>query len=450
MKVGFGQVTITPPVGWTMPGGFFDSKGEGVHDDLYVKAVVMSDSTNTVAIAACDSLSVSRSTVIKAREIAAERTGISPSDIMVCATHTHEGGPVANALGSKADSRYLEMLVHQIATAICEAKRRSSEAQVCFGAGEVSGVSFNRRFRMKDGKVATHPGKGNTDIVAPAGSIDPILGVMGVKTMVGTFMGALIDFSMHCTVMGGSLYSADYPHYLSETVRRVLGEGSVIVFLNGACGDVTQVDNLNPRPPEFGEEWARRIGTALGGEAVKILATANYVKDHYGVEAKSSIPRISLRDVSAEENRWAREMLEKGQGLPFTERIFGMKPASAEIEKVYAREIILLLDEKKKESTVEAEIQAIRVGPIALVGVPGELFASLGLKIKQATGFEHIFIVELANGCVGYIPTAEAFAEGGYEVRTARSSKLVPEAGAMITGEAVKLLNEIKSKTHSR
>jgi len=230
-----------------MPGGFFDSKAEGIHDDMYVKAVVLSNS-RPAAIAACDSLSVSRSTVVRARKIAAEMTGISPSDIMVCATHTHTGGPVANALGSKADGRYLEMLVHQIATAISEAKRASVEAQLGFGRGEVNGVSFNRRFIMRDDYVATHPGKMNPDIVAPAGPVDASLGVVGVKSMDGTFMGALINYSMHCTVMGGSLYSADYPHYLSETIRRAFGNEPATVFLNGACGDVTQVDNLDPRP----------------------------------------------------------------------------------------------------------------------------------------------------------------------------------------------------------
>ena len=251
MKVGFGQVTITPPAGWTMPGGFYDSKADGIHDDLHVKAVVFNDA-QPAAIAVCYSLSVNRSTVVKSRKIAAEMTGIPPSNIMVCATHTHSGGPVANALGSEADDRYLEMLVHQIATAIGEAKRGSVEAQVGFGIGEVSGVSFNRRFMMKDGYVATHPGKMNPDIVAPAGLVDTSLGVVGVKTLDGTIMGALINYSMHCTVMGGSLYSADYPHYLSETIRRALRGEAVTVFLNGACGDVTQVDNLDPRPPEFG------------------------------------------------------------------------------------------------------------------------------------------------------------------------------------------------------
>jgi len=442
MKVGFGQVTITPPAGWTMPGGFFDSKADGIHDDLHVKAVVFDDA-QPAAIAVCDSLSVNRSTVVRARKIASEMTGIPPSNIMVSATHTHEGGPVANALGSEADDRYLEILVHQIATAISEAKRGSVEAQLGFGIGEVSGVPFNRRFIMKDGYVATHPGKMNPDIVAPAGPVDTSLGVVGVKALDGTFMGALINYSMHCTVMGGSLYSADYPHYLSETIRMASGGESVIVFLNGACGDVTQVNNLDPRPPEFGEEWARKIGMALGGEALKVLAKIDYVRENE-VRIGSSILKIPLRAIDSEEAEWAREMLDKKRGPPLTRRVFGMEPANVEIEKAYAREIMLLLDEKKVEPTVEAEIQAIKIGPGTFVGVPGELFTSLGLKIKDSSKSKYTFIVELANGCVGYIPTPEAFGEGGYEIRTARSSKLIPEAGTMIADEAIELINKIR------
>lgn len=440
MKVGFGQVTITPPAGWTIPGGFFDNIAEGIHDDLYVKAVVFTEA-QPVAIAVCDSLSINRSTVVRARKIAADRTGIQPSNIMVCATHTHTGGPVANALGSKADDRYLEMLVHQIATAIGEAKRASVEAQVGFGMVDVSGISFNRRFLMRGGYVATHPGKMNPDIVAPAGPVDTSLGLVGVKSMDGTFMGALINYSMHCTVMGGSLYSADYPHYLSETVSGAVGGEPVTVFLNGACGDVTQVNNLDPRPPEFGEEWARRIGTVLGGEALKLIARIDYVGEDE-VKAKSSILMIPLRDIGEGEREWARAMLDGRCGHPLAGRVFGVGPANVEIEKAYAREIMLLLDERAVEPRAEAEIQVIQIGPCLFVGVPGELFASLGLRIKGSSKFKYTFIIELANGCVGYIPTPEAFGEGGYEVRTARSSKLVPEAGNMITDEAIKLIND--------
>jgi len=442
MKVGFGQVTITPPAGWTIPGGFFDSKAEGIHDDLHVKAVVLTDA-RPAAIAVCDSLSISRSTVVRARKIAAERTGISPSNIMVCATHTHTGGPVANALGSKADGRYLEMLVHQIATAISEAKRASVEAQVGFGRGEVNGVSHNRRFMMRDGFVATHPGKMNPDIVAPAGPVDASLGVMGVKSVDGTFMGALVNYSMHCTVMGGSLYSADYPYYLSETIRRAFGNGPVTIFLNGACGDVTQVNNLDPRPPEFGEGWARAIGTVLGGEALKVLAGIDYVGDDE-VRVESSTLRIPLRDIGEGEREWAKAMLDGECSQPLTGSVFGVGPADVEIEKAYAREIMLLIDERAIEPTAEAEIQAIKIGPGVFVGVPGELFASLGLRIKGSSKSMYTFIVELANGCVGYIPTPEAFGEGGYEVRTARSSKLIPEAGTMIADEAIELVNKIQ------
>jgi len=161
------------------------------------------------------------------------------------------------------------------------------------------------------------------------------------------------------------------------------------------------------------------------------------------VRTESSTLRIPLRDIGEGEREWARAMLDGGCGQPLAGRVFGIGPANVEIERAYAREIMLLLGERAVEPTAEAEIQAIKIGPGVFVGVPGELFASLGLRIKGSSKSKYTFIVELANGCVGYIPTPEAFREGGYEVRTARSSKLVPEAGEMIANEAIRLLNEV-------
>jgi hypothetical protein len=111
--------------------------------------------------------------------------------------------------------------------------------------------------------------------------------------------------------------------------------------------------------------------------------------------------------------------------------------------QMYAREVVLLTESEHPQ--VEAEVQALRVGDAAFVGLPGEPFVELGLLLKQASPFAHTYIAGLANGWEGYIPTRAAFAEGGYEVRTARSSKLHPDAGDMMVAAGAELLRELAS-----
>ena len=80
-----------------------------------------------------------------------------------------------------------------------------------------------------------------------------------------------------------------------------------------------------------------------------------------------------------------------------------------------------------------------------MVFLPGEVFVEFGLKIKESSRFKPTLVVELCNSGLGYIPTREAFMQNtGYEERLSRSSRLIPEAGDLITETAINLLKEVK------
>jgi hypothetical protein len=128
--------------------------------------------------------------------------------------------------------------------------------------------------------------------------------------------------------------------------------------------------------------------------------------------------------------------------LEEAKRILG-EDGEPTVERIYARELVLLAEEVKEKPFVDAEVQTIAIGRAALVAIPGELFCQFGLDIKRASPFPTTFVVTCANGMVGYLPTPEAFKGGGYEVRLARSSQLVPDAGNQLVGEALQLLQSL-------
>ena len=429
LRAGFAQTDITPAVGAEVPGGFEKSFNKGVHDPLWVEAACFERAGEKLAVVGVDLIMIPAEVVSAARAQAGARCGISAENIMVAASHTHNGGPVVDCFRVARDAAYCGLVAERIADTVVKAAENMVEARVGAGSGREDSVGFNRRFKMKDGTVRTHPGKMNPDIVASAGPIDPEVAVIGVQDVQGRFLGCVVNYALHGTTMGGNLISADWPCYLRQTVRGGMGVDGGVVFLNGACGDVTQVDNRNARPAEFGEAWSRRVGMTVGAEALKVLARMEYAADA-PLAAASRHLALPIRDLAASDDELlARERPATGLGTGH--------------EEIYRNEAGLLRAIKLMSPTVDVEVQALRIGPAAIVSNPAEFFCALGLEIKKDSPWKPTLVAELANGYCGYVPTAAAFHEGGYEIRTARSSFLDPVSGGEIARASTDLLGKL-------
>ena len=173
MKAGFAARCITPLLGKEVPGLFEKRYAEGVHDDLYVRAAVVDDGKNCVALVQCDTVKISAEMTARARKAAESLCGIPGNNCFLSATHTHSGGPVFASFISDADTEYQDFIADQAGHAIVEAYRARRPVLAGTGASPAEGIAFNRRFVMKDGSQVTHPGKMNPDIVEPAGPANP-------------------------------------------------------------------------------------------------------------------------------------------------------------------------------------------------------------------------------------------------------------------------------------
>lgn len=109
-------------------------------------------------------------------------------------------------------------------------------------------------------------------------------------------------------------------------------------------------------------------------------------------------------------------------------------------------ELVKDLEEGKADFTIPVETQAIAIGDYAIVGLPGEIFVNIGLKIAEESPFGVTIPVSHANGAIGYVPTADQVPLGGYEVERARASRygifIAPESDRRMIEGALEALRK--------
>jgi hypothetical protein len=415
-----------------MPGGFTKRKGKAARDKLLAVACVLYDGKTAVTLVGIDALFITRPTVLVARRLIQKATKVPAANVLIGASHTHTGGPMADCLGSDADPTYLDKVARAISGAVQSGWNALHAAEVGIGTGSEGRISFNRRFLMRDGREITHPGKPGSphhaDIVGPAGPIDPDVGVLAARNPKGQVTGVVVNFACHSTVVGGDRFSPDYAGYLRKHLKAHYGAATPVVFLLGACGDITQVDNQS-RAVEFGDKHADMMGMKLAAETVRTIDRMTWLKEAPTAAATENV-LLPLRP----------------EPDPNRERpAFGLG-SGAFVDRVYESERKKVAEERKKNPRLACEVQALRVGPLGIVANGAEYFCEYGLRIKKASRLTPTWVVSLANEWIGYVPTAQAFVGGGYEPRTARSSKMSPDTGQRLVEIGLKALGKVTPK----
>src|SRR5690606_38336377 len=164
-----------------------------------------------------------------------------------------------------------------------------------FGLGKEDTVAFNRRIQMRSGLSYSHPGRNNPDNGDYAGPIDPEVGVIGVWNPDGKLSGCVVNFSCHATA-SGPWVSANWIYYMEQAIRGYFGKEVVVVFLQGASGDVTQVDNLSKFTAPESDAWSQLVGGRVGAEAVKVLLGMSQTRvNEVPLAAKQNTWKIARR-----------------------------------------------------------------------------------------------------------------------------------------------------------
>jgi hypothetical protein len=436
LKAGVAKVDTTPPVGVRLAGfGERVFPSLAVHDPLWARAVVFDNGESRVGIVAVDLLGVSADAVAAVRRGAAS-LDIAPQALLVAATHTHSGPVFPEDDTLTADERaYWEELPERLIAVLKEATDVLSPARVGVASGW-SAIGINRREVTPEGTVVL--GRNHF------GRFDPEVGVVRIDHASGEPMACLFTYACHAVCLSGDSYltTADFPGFAVHAVEERI-PGAMGVFLNGACG------NVNPREAAVGHGYASGGSFMIAEHAGSALARETASVWHRAVPHDNSSLSYSSRAIELPTNRprairRAEESLrreERATACPprqWSPYLLWYNPPNPERARQRLQELM-----NQEDAPVSCEIQAVRVGPVTLLAWPGEVFCDLGMEVKQQSPFHPTYTIGYANGSIGYVPTPEAFAEGGYEADCA--AHLADDAGLALVEQSLALLNGMKT-----
>jgi neutral ceramidase len=456
LRMGLGKVDATPALGFRMAGSAPFPRAEGVAGPLQGRVVVAEDDRERVAIVCLDVMALPASEVALLRDRLAGRGAIDADAILVACSHTH-AAPftfLAGTLEESAVFSFLDELYGRIEMALEAAVADLRPVELSAGRVTTDGWAFNRRAIFVGDQVATHGPAWGEGFVRMEDEPDTELQVLIARDERGVTAGGLVGFACHPTVMMAQpLYSADYPGVLTEELEARYG--GVFGFLLGASADTAGIDP-STRDPEvwFGWDYAQRMGRTLAEGADAVLTTGHAVNGGR-VRHRSTHLLLPQRRPTVEQIERARWYLEEAPDdldeHAFTRQLYGRDftfyDAPPGANERHARELLGMWEWQRRagprELIDEVEIQALAIGDVAIVALPVELFTAFGRELKERSPFAETFVATMANGWHGYVPTEAAFGRGGYEPFLAYQSRLIPEAGDLMTDAALDLLNQL-------
>ena len=420
IRAGVGKTDITPPLGTPMDGYYIERLASTVHDDLYARAMVFEDGTNTLVLVVTDLIDVAPYGFPAARKRIQEELNVPAEHIIISATHTHTGPTFSE--------EYEKLLAGKIFDAVKIAFSNLQEVVIKSGTGKAEDISFHRRFMMKDGTVKFNPGRLNPDIVRPMGPVDPGVGIIYIETADGSPLAVLVNFAIHLDTIGGTEISADFPYFMGKILKNVLDDDLMVFFGFGTCGNVNHI-NVNEPETTQGYERAQRIGYALAAAVIReipVLEIQNIDK----LRSESETVYLKIPEYSKKEIEEAKINANKK-----SDEI----ASTPEIRE--AMKILRIHD--MNNNPIEAEILTFGLGDASIVALPGEIFVELGLEIKEKSPFKHTLVLALANNSIGYIPNKEAFKYGAYEVEV---SMIAEGEGEKLVESSLHQLGKMKNK----
>ncbi len=434
-KVGYASVNSNPPLGIAMHGYYVPRFAKGFLDDLSASALAISKDGVDILLISVDQCLMKNEICDRYIAAISEATGVLKENIFISSTHTHTGPYLSPDAMFEADEApilwYADFLEKRLCDVATLSLNERKNAKMAFIVGEAPDrIAYIRRYRMKDGSVMTCPPVGDPNIDHPIGTLDQRVNVLRFDRE-GADSVVLLNYGIHADTIGGELISSDFVGHLRRTVEKAL-DGTKCMFFPGAQGDVGSTHvfpeggDMNDTEISFDNEMkspgmARFVGRALAGVVLEVYDKAEYV----------DVDEIRMlhEDVVVPANT------PKPEELPLAHKYKDLHDAGRDDEIPFsAMELTTVVAEAVRMCELEhgpeefhLPMCGVKIGPVALIGIPGEPFTDIGVGIKDTDGWRMILPCALVNGSGGYFPMESAFLEGGYEARSSRYTAGVAE-----------------------
>jgi len=420
LKFGIASETFTPDRPVFMHGyGARERKSEGVHDELYVKAVLL-EANKRLLIVTIDALGSDRSFIDGIKDALLERFGLEHDQVLINFSHTHHSVFFTGLDEDKIDYTEDEALFRRMRETIvrlterCLADRTEGELHI---GRTISDFAVSRRKPDPEQGVVWQP--------YYEADIDKELLVLKLTDRSGAVRGILYNYGCHTTAMGPQmLLSNDFAGKTSSVLEEAY-PGATALFLQGCAGE------LKPRRSADGDrfrslsyEEMEQAGAELAHEVMTVLESGSFRKIRCRFRTMLTEPLLYTEQTGAE----------------------AYEPWLAHASTFY-------------RTSAKRTIDAIRDGTIRdrlpyciclwhldadtrLVAMEGEVSTEYALLVKRLLSPHTTLMLGYTNGVYGYIPTRKMIREGGYEATCNFFFNLrgpwVPEIEDIIIGQIAK------------
>ncbi|MBT4483097.1 MAG: hypothetical protein HOC71_05410 [Candidatus Latescibacteria bacterium] len=433
IKVGVGETIITPPIGTPMRGYRRADVSKGVHDDLHARSLVIEGEDGTTVVLMTLALcNLSYTYTDQIRERVNELTGIPVDNIIISSTHTHSGPTVG-----QASEEYQKLLVKRSADSAIEAWNKRVPGRIGMGATVELDLGKNDR-RMEYGGL--HP--------------DPEVGIIRIEDAKGKLMGVAFNYGCHPSTLDlhNLDFTEDWPYFAIKGIKEYVGEDVWVAYFQSAQGDVKvgYSAELSAVGAEMGIRnfwYADFKGTGMAWtvlEALNGISTSGdpvikTVNGFFDYPLRESYP-ITVEE-AARQDKEAKEKLVEIEKKADT---IGKRVLDSYRVDVFLSGLAIgcarWVESHPDPEPLSMRQQAVRIGDAVFATFPNEVFSEIGLEVKKRSSFEKTFIIGVAGGHGGYIPTAAEYLEGGYAAVMTRFS---PKCEKVCINASLELIGQV-------
>jgi hypothetical protein len=475
MSAGAAEAAVPPRLGVLLQGHLARSQAaDSEMDPLHVRTCVMEAQGSSVAFVSADVLEYSHEWAEDICRKLSSLSGIPEDRIFLTATHTHTA-PAAIGLGTRAeDAVFQDALRTAMLTTMKTALRNMQPVVGLSGSIELENLGINRRYlNPETGSVSMRPN--------PAGDRDREIGCLFLVGRDAAPTALLLNLAVHPTTLGVGIHaiSADYPGRAAAALTRHYGEQLVVLPIQGACGDVRPalLDSSGKSFVDGNADDIERMGQAIADSIVERVHAACPADvpsggfswlDFKALHSTSKL--VALPYFTIKSKNKLIEFRKRMQDLLAVSALAGREsrtgfaathdnPAlGADALAAWADSMISTSSDMEGRYTGPTsetarfgfcELEAREGRSLQFFSLPGEAFSRIGLALKAAAAPSRLFVCGYCGGSVGYIPTADAFTQGGYEVEQAymyygRPAALSPSTESLIPA----LYRELRKEAH--